>query len=245
MDGGVIYMYYARGGGSLNFSAAGANAAADQVRSSLGRRAFGARGAGAHAGAQSRRGGGARPPHKLCAGQTLLCRALGLKVPDWDARRFDQALYVEDVGERPSALVRCARLGIPAGRDEHLQYRYVDPAYAAFCTRNPLRRGRVAGRDYVWVDGRDCRRRAGRSRRSACSARQAPADVRALRQAPFQAERSAASRARRSIEASISAYFCRTRRRFRRRLQAYSGIRGSEPKPSIRYSPGLPSALRP
>ena len=43
--------------------------------------------------------------------------------------------------------------GIPAGRDEHLQYRYVDPAYAAFCTRNPLRRGQVAGRD-VWVDGR-------------------------------------------------------------------------------------------
>ena len=73
-----------------------------------------------------------------------------------------EALYVEDVGERPAALVRCARLGIPAGRDEHLQYRYVDPAYAAFCTRNPLRRGQVAGRDYVWVDGRGrgCRRRA-------------------------------------------------------------------------------------
>ena len=64
-------------------------------------------------------------------------------MPDWDARRFDpEALYVEDVGERPAALVRCARLGIPAGRDEHLQYRYVDPAYAAFCTRNPLRRAR-------------------------------------------------------------------------------------------------------
>ena len=31
---------------------------------------------------------------------------------------------------------------------------HVDPAYAAFCTRNPLRRGQVAGRDYVWVDGR-------------------------------------------------------------------------------------------
>ena len=96
-----------------------------------------------------------------------------MKVPDWDARRFDpEALYVEDVGERPAALVRCARLGIPAGRDEHLQYRYVDPAYAAFCTRNPLRRGQVAGRDYVWVDGRGrgCRRRArlsGRGRRRA------------------------------------------------------------------------------
>ena len=44
------------------------------------------------------------------------------------------------------------RLGIPAGRDEHLEYRYVDPAYAAWCTRNPLRRGQQAGRDYHWVD---------------------------------------------------------------------------------------------
>ena len=155
MDGGVIYMYYARRRlAELQRRRAGQRRA-DQVRPSLGRRAFGARGAGAHAGAQSRRHRPGAAPHKLCAGQTLLCRALGLKVPDWDARRFDpEALYVEDVGERPAALVRCARLGIPAGRDEHLQYRYVDPAYAAFCTRNPLRRGQVAGRDYVWVDGR-------------------------------------------------------------------------------------------
>jgi len=44
------------------------------------------------------------------------------------------------------------RLGIPPGRDEHLRYRFVDPAYAAFCTRNPLRRGQQAGRDYDWMD---------------------------------------------------------------------------------------------
>lgn len=49
-------------------------------------------------------------------------------------------------------MIRCARLGIPDGRDEHLPYRFVDPAYARFCTRNPLRRGQQAGRDYMWID---------------------------------------------------------------------------------------------
>jgi DNA-3-methyladenine glycosylase len=28
-------------------------------------------------------------------------------------------------------------------------YRFVDAAYAAHCTRNPLRRGQVEGRDYL------------------------------------------------------------------------------------------------
>lgn len=83
-------------------------------------------------------------------------------MPDWDARRFDpEALYVEDVGESPQVLISTTRLGIPAGRDEHLEYRYVDPAYAAWCTRNPLRRGQVAGRDYHWVDRQE-RRSSGR-----------------------------------------------------------------------------------
>ena len=41
------------------------------------------------------------------------------------------------------------RLGIPLGRDEHLPYRFVDHAYAPFCTRNPLGRTREEGRDYI------------------------------------------------------------------------------------------------
>ena len=40
---------------------------------------------------------------------------------------------------------------IPHGRDEHLMYRFVDADYAAYCTRNPLRRGQVEGRDYLIV----------------------------------------------------------------------------------------------
>lgn len=96
--------------------------------------------------------GQARAPERLCAGQTLLCKALGLKVPDWDARRFDpQQLFVEDIGERPHSIIQCPRLGIPKGRDEHLPYRFVDAAYARHCTRNPLRRGQVEGRDYRFL----------------------------------------------------------------------------------------------
>lgn len=93
-----------------------------------------------------------RPAQKLCAGQTLLCKALGLKVPMWDAKRFDQErLYVEDVGLAPTQIIQTTRLGIPGGRDEHLMYRFVDGGYAPYCTRNPLRRGQVEGRDYVLI----------------------------------------------------------------------------------------------
>jgi len=150
LDGGHIYMYYARGGDSLNFSAQGAGNAvliksaypwldAHSPATSL-----------AHMQANNPDAlGRARPIEKLCAGQTLLCRSLGLKVPTWDAQRFDtQRLFVEDVGERPQQVIQTTRLGIPAGRDEHLPYRFVDAAFARHCTRNPLRRGQVEGQDF-------------------------------------------------------------------------------------------------
>ena len=149
-DGGHIYMYYARGGDSLNFSAHGPGNAVLIKSAHPWVDAF----SGPDALAAMQRNnpsslGQPRAPERLCAGQTLLCKALALKVPDWDARRFDpQQLFVEDVGERPHTIIQCARLGIPKGRDEHLPYRFVDAAYARHCTRNPLRRGQVEGRDY-------------------------------------------------------------------------------------------------
>ncbi|MOA37847.1 hypothetical protein D3C78_1594730 [compost metagenome] len=48
--------------------------------------------------------------------------------------------------------MQTTRLGIPRGRDEHLHYRFVDTACARHCTRNPLRRGQVAGRDFQLID---------------------------------------------------------------------------------------------
>ena len=71
----------------------------------------------------------------------------------WDAKRFDpEQLLVEDIGQTPERIIQTTRLGIPAGRDEHLMYRFVDAGYARFCTRNPLRRGQVEGRDYLFLD---------------------------------------------------------------------------------------------
>ena len=153
-DGGHIYMYYARGGDSLNFSAQGPGNAVliKSARPWLDRHSSDTslvRMQANNPDAQGR----PRPAQRLCAGQTLLCRALGLKVPDWNAQHFDPLrLFVEDVGERPAQIIQSTRLGIPAGRDEHLPYRFVDAAFARFCTRNPMRRGQLEGRDY-WLLG--------------------------------------------------------------------------------------------
>ncbi|MCY1417703.1 putative 3-methyladenine DNA glycosylase [compost metagenome] len=150
-------MYYARGGDSLNFSAGGAgNAVLIKSGHPWLDRVSGAEALAymQHLNPDSR--GAARPSGKLCAGQTLLCKALGLKVPDWDAQRFDpQRLFVDDIGERPSQVIQTTRLGIPRGRDEHLMYRFVDAAFAPFCTRNPLRRGQVEGQDFHILGSQD------------------------------------------------------------------------------------------
>ena len=93
--------------------------------------------------------------HKLCAGQTLLCKSLGLKVPDWDNQQFAaERFYVEDCGLRPQEIIQTTRLGISAGRDEHLPYRFVDAEFARYCTKNPLRRGQREGQDF-WRLGSD------------------------------------------------------------------------------------------
>ncbi len=154
MDGGTIYMYYSRGGDSFNISAAGPGNAVliksgypwiDAIAGPAALEEMRAQNPGA--------GGTVRPIHRLCAGQSLLCRSLALRVPDWDARSFDLAeFFVDDVGESPEILIQTTRLGITAGRDEHLPYRFVDPAYARYCTRNPLRKGQTTPLHYCWVD---------------------------------------------------------------------------------------------
>jgi DNA-3-methyladenine glycosylase len=154
MEGGAIYMYYSRGGDSLNFSAAGPGNAVliksaypwiDTIAGPAALAVMQAENPDVR--------GAIRPLHRLCAGQTLLCRALALRVPDWDAGAFDHdEFFVDDVGESPEVLIETTRLGITAGRDEHLPYRYVDPAYARHCTRNPLRKGQATPLHYRWID---------------------------------------------------------------------------------------------
>lgn len=150
LSGGHIYMYFAHGGDSLNFSAGGPGNAVLIKSASVWQ--------DAHSPAASvlamqhnnpSAQGQPRLLERLCSGQTLLCRALGLKVPDWNGQRFDrQRLFVDDLGLRPLSIIQTTRLGIPAGRDEQLPYRFVDAEFARQCTRNPLRRGQVEGRDY-------------------------------------------------------------------------------------------------
>jgi len=80
-----------------------------------------------------------RPLEKLCSGQTLLCQSLNLKVDEWDQQQFDATcFYFAGSEETPEKIIQTTRLGIPAGRDEHLLYRFIDYDYARFCTSNPL-----------------------------------------------------------------------------------------------------------
>lgn len=149
---GTIYMYYARGGDSLNFSARG-DGNAVLVKSAVPTTSRMTSAALNRMIANNpTRDGGVRPVERLCAGQTLLCRALGLQVPRWNGRQLIPGkLELLDVDDTPREIVQTTRLGIPPGRDEHLPYRFVDRRYVACATQNPIRRGRREGVDYQIV----------------------------------------------------------------------------------------------
>jgi DNA-3-methyladenine glycosylase len=103
------------------------------------------------------RDGSARAPERLCAGQTLLCRSLDLRIGEWNGRSFErERFYLDDVGYRPTRVVQARRLGIAVGRDEHLPWRFVDADHAHQCTANPLsKRAWRVGRDYWLLGPRD------------------------------------------------------------------------------------------
>lgn len=152
MPPGTLYMYYSRAGDSLNVSCRGEG---DAVLFKSGHPYLDDR-SGPEALAlmhslNPARDGSQRKPERLCAGQTLLCRSLALKVPDWTGRRFGEAFYAEDVGDAPPVALQAPRLGIPTGRDEHLPYRYVDERYARWCTSDPRRKR-------AWREGLEWRR---------------------------------------------------------------------------------------
>ncbi|MDZ7803358.1 DNA-3-methyladenine glycosylase [Thiohalophilus sp.] len=153
MDPGTIYMYYARGGDSLNISARGeGNAVLIKSAVAYFDRKSPRDNLAIMQGLNPVKGSGKqRPEAKLCSGQTLLCAALGLKVNRWDQQPFDkQHFYIDDVGYQPESIIQTTRLGIPEGRDEHLMYRFIDRAHAGQCTSNPLsKRHWQEGRDYV------------------------------------------------------------------------------------------------
>ena len=141
MPPGTIYMYYARGGDSLNISTKGdgnavliksaypyqdINSAPDLISRM-------------QANNPAKNTPAPRPLHKLCNGQTLLCRSLNLKVPHWDAQQFDSnKFYIADKGYHPSGIIITPRLGIPRGRDQHLPYRFILQEFAQHSTKKPM-----------------------------------------------------------------------------------------------------------
>jgi DNA-3-methyladenine glycosylase len=162
MPAGTIYMYYARGGDSLNVSCRGEGNAV-LIKSAFpwfDERSPDATLATMQALNPAPQPDRARPRERLCAGQTLLCRSLALRVPEWTGKAFDpDRFFVEDAGLHPTGIVRARRLGIPEGRDEHLLWRFVDVGYARCCTQNPLtRRSWREGEHYCWVRKRRHRR---------------------------------------------------------------------------------------
>ena len=139
MPPGTIYMYYARGGDSFNISCGDAG---DAVLIKSGFPYTGAPGFEEMIRVMQNRNplnGRARLLEKLCAGQTLLCKSMGIRVKDWDGKPFDpEKLFISMGTDFPSRIIRTVRMGIPKGRDEYLHLRFIDRDYAKFCTSNPL-----------------------------------------------------------------------------------------------------------
>jgi len=128
MPPGTIYMYYSRGGDSLNISCRGeGNAVLIKAAAPF------TRGRNTKKMLQLMRSLNPkknttqpRPIDKLCCGQALLCKSLNLKVEDWDKKQFDRKRFcILSYGYKPQKIIQTKRKGIPKGRDEHLPYRFV------------------------------------------------------------------------------------------------------------------------
>jgi len=152
MDPGTIYMYYARGGDSLNFSARGPGNAV-LIKSAFPVTMPSGSDRMIHLMRKNNPNpdGSPRRVEKLCAGQTLLCRSLGLKVKEWDGLQLSKGRFeLWEDRYAPTQLIQTTRLGIRCHRDSDLPYRFIDRDFAAFSTKNPLRvRNFQLGRDYT------------------------------------------------------------------------------------------------
>lgn len=153
MPPGTIYMYYSRGGDSLNISCLGSGNAV-LIKSGY---PYSINNSSSVLDAMQKlnptRKGEARKVERLCAGQVLLCKSLGLSVKEWDAHSLDpKRFYIADVNYKPEIIIQTQRLGITKGRDEHLFYRFLDKAFSSYSTNNPLTKKKFQlNRDYfVW-----------------------------------------------------------------------------------------------
>lgn len=143
MSPGTIYMYYARGHDSLNISCGNEGDAVliksvfpfiDTISPEKNIKIMQQ--------LNPAKDGSLRPVEKLCAGQTLLCKSLNLKVSEWDQQQFNKdSFYIQD-NIKPNKIIQTTRLGIHQDRDAHLHYRFIDFDFAKYCTSNPLTKRR-------------------------------------------------------------------------------------------------------
>lgn len=152
MPPGTIYMYYARGHDSLNISC-GKEGDAVLIKSAFPfiDKTSPEKNIKIMQQLNPAKDGSLRPVEKLCAGQTLLCKALNLKVSEWDQQQFDNNnFYIQNIKQKPNKIIQTTRLGIHQDRDAHLLYRFIDADFAQYCTNNPLtKRTNKEGEEYI------------------------------------------------------------------------------------------------
>jgi len=152
MPAGTIYMYYSRGSDSFSFNALG-DGNAVLIKSGI-PWIDGDEGSNMLSKMHELNpiNGRKREKHRLCSGQTLICKSLRLKVKDWNKKNMDRSnLFVEDIGYFPKTLIACRRLGIPKNRNYHLLHRIFDERYAKSITKDPRVRNASEGGDYEYV----------------------------------------------------------------------------------------------
>jgi len=138
---GTIYMYYARGGDSLNFSCRDAgNAVLIKSGYPVLRKGSDLQSIEMMQANNPTIQGQPRPLSKLCAGQTLLCKSLGISVAEWNNKHLKTCQFeLRSDSYTPEFIIQTTRLGIKPDRDAHLPYRFIDAKFAKYCTKNPLR----------------------------------------------------------------------------------------------------------
>ena len=138
MEAGTIYMYYSRGGDSLNICAKDEGNAV-LIKSGM---AAGINNDTVLAIMQKdnpvKNTDRLRNQERLCSGQTLLCKSLGLRVKDWNGKTFNRIFYIQDTGYVPGEILTGKRLGIPPGRDEHLLLRFIDAGCIKYTTKGRI-----------------------------------------------------------------------------------------------------------
>ena len=71
----------------------------------------------------------------------MLCKSLGLKVPDWDGKQLNHLKFRILKNDFIKEIIQTTRIGAGnffKGENEKREYRFIDAEYVTKCTKNPL-----------------------------------------------------------------------------------------------------------